>query len=67
MTLTTRKSRAIMIDDVGYRYQVSTTQIDDEWSFRLNLTVQRVEPNGSVLQVTGLVTRIATGGLILVI
>ena len=57
MTLTTKKSRRIEIDGVSYRYQVSTTQIDDNWNFTLNLTVQNEIDAGSVLQTKGLVTR----------
>ncbi|MBV1911430.1 MAG: hypothetical protein KUG78_19210 [Kangiellaceae bacterium] len=57
MTLTTKKSRPITVDDVVYRYQVSTTNIDDDWNFTLNLTVQIVEPKGGALLVKGLVTR----------
>jgi hypothetical protein len=57
LTLTTKKSRRIEIDGVSYRYQVSTTRIDDNWNFTLNLTVQNETDAGSVLQTKGLVTR----------
>ena len=57
MTLSTKKSRAIIIDDKEYRYQISTTRIDKSWNFSLNLTVQQWNSPSKVLQVSGLVTR----------
>lgn len=57
MTLTTKKSRPITIDGAKYRYQVSTTKISEDFNYSLNLTVQRAEPAGSVLQVKGLIFR----------
>lgn len=57
MTLTVKKSRPIKIKNEDYRYQVSTTRIDDEWNFTLNVTVQKWSPPQGVLEVKGLVTR----------
>lgn len=57
MTLTTKKSRGINVAGIRYRYQISTTQIDDDWNFALNLIVQRSEAKGTLLQVKGLATR----------
>jgi hypothetical protein len=57
VTLSVKKSRAISINGEDYRYQVSTTRIDDDWNFTLNLTVQRWSPPLGVLEVKGLVTR----------
>jgi len=57
VTLTVKKSRAISINSEDYRYQVSTTRIDNDWNFTLNLTVQRWNPPLGVLEVKGLVTR----------
>ncbi len=57
MSLTSKKSRRIEVENIGYRYQVSTTKIDDDWSFSLNLTVEFEEGSGSLLQARGLVTR----------
>ena len=57
MTLTIKKSRPIIVDDVSYRYQVSTTLLDNNWNFTLNLTVQSELDKGCFLQTKGLVTR----------
>jgi len=57
VTLTVKKSRAISVNGEDFRYQVSTTRIDDDWNFTLNLTVQCWNPPLGVLQVKGLVTR----------
>ena len=57
MSLSRKKSRPIVVDGLNYRFQVSTTRIDDEWNYRLNLTVQCVERNGGLLQAFGILTR----------
>ncbi len=40
MSLSNKKSREITIDGIKYRYQVSTTKLDEKFNFTLNLTVQ---------------------------
>jgi hypothetical protein len=57
LSLTSKKSKRIEVESVGYRYQVSTTKIDDDWNFSLNLTLEPEEGSGRVLQARGLVTR----------
>lgn len=57
MSLSKKKSRAIIVNDIEYRYQVSTTQIDDDWNYKLNLTIVCAEEHGGCLQVSGLLTR----------
>jgi len=57
MSLPKKKSRPILIDDIDYRYIISTSLIDDDWNFKLNVTVQISEGEGSALCVKGLVTR----------
>ena len=49
MALPKKKSRPITVNDNDYRYAISTTQIDDNWNFRLNLTVQSAKGEGSIL------------------
>jgi hypothetical protein len=57
VTLTVKKSRPIRIEDEEYRFQISTTRIDKEWNFILNITIQRWSPPRGILEVKGLVTR----------
>ena len=57
MTLTTKKSRPIKINSEDFRYQISTTKIDEKWNFALNITVQKWAPPQGVLEINGLVTR----------
>jgi len=57
MTLSIKKSRPITIDNCSYRYQISTTKIDKDGNYRLNLTIQTVEPEANILLVKGLITR----------
>ena len=57
LTLTVKKSRAIRVQGKDYRYQVSTTQIDEDWNFSLNVTIQRWSPPRGIVEVKGLVTR----------
>lgn len=57
MTLSIKKSRPITIDNYSYRYQISTTKIDIDGNYRLNLTIQTVEPVSNILLVKGLITR----------
>jgi len=55
MTLSIRKSRPITIEGNSYRYQVSTTKVDKDGNYRLNLTIQSSKSN--ILLVKGLITR----------
>ena len=57
MTLTKKKSKAISIKGEDYRYQISNTQIDDDWNFSLNITVQKWNPPQGILEIKGLITR----------
>ncbi|XCN72267.1 MAG: hypothetical protein Q3M24_18475 [Candidatus Electrothrix aestuarii] len=57
MTLTVKKSRSIRIENEEFRFQVSTTPIDEKWNFTLNVTIQRWNPPRGILKVKGLVTR----------
>jgi len=56
MALNRKQSRRITVDGQDFRYKVSTTRLDTDWNFRLNVTVQR-EERGARLEVRGLVTR----------
>ncbi len=56
MSLNKKKSRPITVDSLKYRYQVSTTKINNDWDYKLNITIQ-YEENGGCLQITGLLTR----------
>jgi hypothetical protein len=57
MTLTKKKSRGITVQNQRYRFQVSTTKLDENYNFSLNLTVQHELSGGAVLKVNGLMTR----------
>ena len=57
MALPNKKSRPITVNNLDFRYIISTTQIDEDWNFNLNLTVQLAKGNGSILKLKGLVTR----------
>ncbi|BDD09054.1 hypothetical protein FUAX_14860 [Fulvitalea axinellae] len=57
MSLSKKKSRPITVDGVDFRYSISTSKIDNDWNFRLNLTIQIASGEGSVLTVHGIVTR----------
>ena len=57
MTLAKKKSRAIEVNGVSYRYQVSTTRMDGNGNFSLNVTVQLEQGVRQVLKVVGLITR----------
>jgi len=57
LTLTVKKSRPIKIDGEDYRYTISTTRVDNDWNFTLNITVQKWNPPRGILEVKGLVTR----------
>tara|TARA_B110000967_G_scaffold208492_1_gene260913 strand:+ start:2828 stop:3184 length:357 start_codon:yes stop_codon:yes gene_type:complete len=57
MALPKKKSRPITVDSMDFRYSISTSKIDDDWNFRLNLTIQIASGEGSILKVDGIVTR----------
>lgn len=57
MTLPRAKSRPIAVDDRPYRYQISTTKLDPNGNYQLNVSIEREEGRGVMLQVCGLVTR----------
>ncbi len=57
MALPKKKSRPITVCGVNFRYSISTTKIDDDWSFSLNLTIQIESGDGRILKVDGIVTR----------
>ncbi|TPV54578.1 hypothetical protein FJ444_18930 [Aestuariibacter sp. GS-14] len=57
MTLSKKKSRPITVDGESYRFQISTSKLDENHNFFLNLTVLRDVANGKAMQVKGLVTR----------
>lgn len=57
MTLTVKKSRPVKVGNTDYRYQVSTTKIDEDYNFSLNVTVQKWNPPEGIFQVSGLVAR----------
>lgn len=57
MSLPSKKSRLIVIDNIKYRYIISTTLIDDNWNFKLNITIQIAKGNGAALSIQGLITR----------
>ncbi|QGQ23089.1 hypothetical protein F1728_10580 [Gimesia benthica] len=56
MALNRKHSRRIVVDEENYRFKVSTTSIDKDGNYRLNVTVQR-EAGGARLEVCGLLTR----------
>ena len=57
MALSKKKSRPITVDNTDYRFQISTTKIDNDWNYKLNLTIDCAEEHSGCLQVTGLLTR----------
>lgn len=57
MALSIKKSRPITIDKCSYRYQISNTKVDKDGNYKLNLTIQTVEPDANILLVKGLITR----------
>lgn len=57
MTLSRKKSIGITVLNERYRFQVSTTKLDENYNFSLNLTVQLELSGGAVLKVNGLMTR----------
>ena len=57
MALPKKKSRPITVGSNKYRYIVSTSRIDNDSNFKLNLTVQIAEGEGAILKVIGLLTR----------
>ena len=52
-----KKSRPITVGDIKFRYQISTSQLDENYNFKLNLTIEKVEPKGNMLIVQGITTR----------
>lgn len=57
MSLSKKKSRPITVNGYPFRFQVSTSKLDEDFNFSLNLTVVRDISHGKSLQVKGLVTR----------
>lgn len=57
MSLPKKKSRPIRVNDIDFRYIISTSLIDDDWNFKLNVTIQVAEGDGAALSIKGLVTR----------
>lgn len=57
MSLPKKKSRLITVNDIDFRYIISTSLIDDDWNFKLNVTIQIAEGQGATLSIKGLVTR----------
>ncbi len=57
MTLPKKKSRPITVDEMNFRYAISTSRIDDDSNFLLNLTVQTASGEGSLLKIEGMITR----------
>ena len=57
MSLSKKKSRPIKVDNLDYRYIISTTRIDEDSNYKLNVTIQIAEGQGAVLSIKGLVTR----------
>lgn len=57
MALPSKKSRPITVNNIEFHYIISTTKIDDNWRFSLNLTVQNANGQGSKLKTEGLLTR----------
>ncbi len=57
MSLAKKKSRSITVADVEYRYQISTSKMDENANFSMNLTIHREFPKGKALTVQGLMTR----------
>ena len=57
MSLPKKKSRLIKVDNIDFRYIISTSLIDDDWNFKLNVTIQIADGNGAALLIKGLVTR----------
>ena len=57
MSLPKKKSRPIRVNDIDFRYIISTTHIDDDWNFKLNVTIQIADGDGAALTIKGIVTR----------
>lgn len=57
MALPKKKSRPITVNDMNFRYSISTSKIDNDWNFSLNLTIRIASGEGSVLKINGIVTR----------
>lgn len=57
MSLSKKKSRPITVNGEPFRFQVSTSKLDENFNFSLNLTVLRDISHGKSLQVKGLITR----------
>jgi len=57
MSLPKIKSRPITVNDIDFRYIISTSLIDDDCNYKLNVIIQIAEGDGAALAVKGLVTR----------
>ena len=57
MALPKKKSRLITVNNIDFRYSISTSKIDIERALRLNLTIQIASGEGSILKADGIVTR----------
>ncbi|MFK7765661.1 MAG: hypothetical protein AB8B55_00360 [Mariniblastus sp.] len=57
MALSKKKSRPITVDELGYRFQVSISKIDNDNNYQLNITAESDKGDGSVLVANGLLTR----------
>jgi|GEM_PF-2387045 len=57
MAFSKKTSRPITVDSIGYRYQISTSVLDDDRNLTLNVSVLREGSSGAMLKIEGLVTR----------
>ena len=58
MAMNKKKSRAINVNGIPYRYSVRTfSQNNEDWSFNLNIIVQLASGEGCYLKVDGVYTR----------
>lgn len=57
MTLPRRDSRRIEVEQVRYRYAISTSAVGRDGDFALNLTIQVESGDGCILKIMGLSTR----------
>lgn len=51
------KSRTVRVNNIDFRYIISTTLIDDDWNLKLDVTIQIAKGDGATLAIKGLVTR----------
>ncbi len=57
MTLPKKKSRCIRVNNIDFRYIISTSLIDNDRNFELNVTIQVAEGKGAALSIKSLFTR----------